>query len=229
MKEEPTINYAFALKHYNQNGRGRSMKKFCEEEWYDYEKFMQYSRRGQKDYSVLKEADDRQSSGGFIPLVVDRMPEGGPGIRDVRVRFTNGMELSQCGATSASCSAGSGRCLDSGAMVTMSSEYSIYLYREKVDLRKGISGLSGIVRDEMRLNPNTAKSVYVFSGRNPRIKKILVREHNRYELTQIRLDNGRFFRPVMDESRRSGKISWSDLVLLTEASVSGNVRIKYID
>jgi len=51
-------------------------------------------------------------------------------------------------------------------MVTMSSEYSIYLYREKVDLRKGISGLSGIVRDEMRLNPNTAKSVYVFSGRN---------------------------------------------------------------
>lgn len=65
MKEDPTINYAFALEHYNQNGRGRSMKKFCEEEGYDYEKFMQYSRRGQKDYSVLKEADDRQSSGGF--------------------------------------------------------------------------------------------------------------------------------------------------------------------
>lgn len=51
-------------------------------------------------------------------------------------------------------------------MVMMSSEYSIYLYREKVDLRNGISGLSGIVRDEMRLNSNTAKSVYVFSGRN---------------------------------------------------------------
>lgn len=51
-------------------------------------------------------------------------------------------------------------------MVTMSSEYTIYLYREKVDLRKEISGLSGIVRDEMRLNPNTAKSVYVFSCRN---------------------------------------------------------------
>lgn len=110
----------------------------------------------------------------------------------------------------------------------MSSEYSIYLYREKVDLRKGISGLSGIVRDEMRMSPCTAKSIYVFSGRNPRVRKILVREHNRYELTQIRLDSGRFFKPVMDESRRFGKISWSDLVLLTEASVSGNVRIKYI-
>ena len=114
-------------------------------------------------------------------------------------------------------------------MVTMSSEYSIYLYRDRVDLRKGISGLSGIVREEMRLNPNTPKSVYVFSGRNPRIKKILVREHNRYELTQIRLDNGRFFSPVMDTERRFGKISWSDLVMLTEASVCGNVRVKYID
>ena len=38
-------------------------------------------------------------------------------------------------------------------MVTMSSEYTIYLYREKVDLRKGISGLSGIVRSEMKMNP----------------------------------------------------------------------------
>ena len=97
MKEDPTINYACALKHDNQNGRGRSMKKFYEEEGYDYEKFMQYSRRGQKEYSVLRETDERQLSGGFIPLVVDG---GGPektlGIRDVRVRFTNGMELSQC-------------------------------------------------------------------------------------------------------------------------------------
>ena len=114
-------------------------------------------------------------------------------------------------------------------MVTMSSEDSIYLYREKVDLRKGISGLSGIVRSEMKMNPNTAKSIYVFSGNNPRIKKILVREHNRFELTQIRLDAGKFFKPIMDESRRFGKIFWSDLVMLTEASVCGNIRIKYVD
>ena len=46
------------------------MKKFCEEE-YDHEKFMQYSRRGQKEYSVLKDADSRQTSDKFIPLVVD--------------------------------------------------------------------------------------------------------------------------------------------------------------
>ena len=95
MKEEAKVNYAFALKNYLQNGRGRSMKKFCEEEGYDYEKFMQYSRRGQKEYSVLKEADARQTSDKFIPLVVDGPAESVLGILDVRVRFTNGMELSQ--------------------------------------------------------------------------------------------------------------------------------------
>lgn len=47
------------------------------------------------------------------------------------------------------------------AMVTMSSEYSIYcigLYRDKVDTRKGISGLSGIVCLEMKMNPSPSRS-----------------------------------------------------------------------
>lgn len=57
---------------------------------------MQYSRRrGQKEYSVLKEADARQASDKFIPIVVDGPSESVLGILDVRVRFTNGMELSQ--------------------------------------------------------------------------------------------------------------------------------------
>lgn len=95
MNENQTINYAFALKNYSQNGRGRSMKKFCEDEGYDYNKFMQYSRRGQKEYSVLKEADEQQTTGKFIPLVVEGSPGRSLGIMDVRVRFTNGMELLQ--------------------------------------------------------------------------------------------------------------------------------------
>lgn len=114
-------------------------------------------------------------------------------------------------------------------MITMTSEYSIYLYRDKVDLRKGIDGLVGIVRNELKMNPYTSKSIYVFSGTNPRLKKLLVREHNRYELTQIRLDNGRFFSPEIDSNRRVGKICWSDLVMLTEASVKGSVKVKHID
>ncbi|MEE0317823.1 MAG: hypothetical protein UDS46_10060 [Bacteroidales bacterium] len=82
MKEDAKVNYAFALKNYQQNGRGRSMKKFCEEEGYNYEKFMQYSRRGQKEYSVLKDADAHQTSDKFIPIVVDGPSESALGILD---------------------------------------------------------------------------------------------------------------------------------------------------
>ena len=96
MNENPTVNYAFALKNYSQNGKGRSMKRFCEDEGYDYVKFLQYSRRGQKEYSVLKEADERQQDAGkFVQLVVDGVSENTLGILEVRVRFTNGMELIQ--------------------------------------------------------------------------------------------------------------------------------------
>ena len=166
MKEDPTINYAFALKHFNQNGRGRSMKKFCEDEGYDYEKFMQYSRRGQKDSASSRRLTIASRLAGSSRWSWTECLKEAPASATCVSGSRTVWSCRSARATSASCSAWSGRCLDSGAMVTMSSEYSIYLYREKVDLRKGISGLSGIVRDEMRLNPNTAKSVYVFSGRN---------------------------------------------------------------
>lgn len=37
MKEEPTINYAFALKHYNQNGRGGGNRESEKKDYVDVE------------------------------------------------------------------------------------------------------------------------------------------------------------------------------------------------
>ena len=93
-------------------------------------------------------------------------------------------------------------------MLTVSNEYGIYLYSEKVDMRKGIDGLCGIVRSQMGLSPFKSKSIFVFGGKNPRAKKVLVREYNRFELISIRLDEGRFISPDTDPSRRYGQISW---------------------
>lgn len=98
MEQKSTANYAFALKHYKQYGRGRSMRKFCEDEGYDYDKFMRYSRKGQTEFSVLKEADDNEQKSkdpGFIPVVLDGAPASGLGVSEIKVRFSNGMELSQ--------------------------------------------------------------------------------------------------------------------------------------
>ncbi len=69
----------------------------------------------------------------------------------------------------------------------------------------------------------------VFSGRNPRVKKVLIREYNRYELTTIRLDEGRFLRPLTDPERVGGKICWSDFVMLTECAASTSAVVKHMD
>lgn len=69
----------------------------------------------------------------------------------------------------------------------------------------------------------------VFSRRNPRVKKVLIREYNRYELTTIRLDEGRFLRPLTDPERVGGKICWSDFVMLTECAASTSAVVKYTD
>ena len=114
-------------------------------------------------------------------------------------------------------------------MVSITSEYGLYLYTGKVDLRKGINGLCGIISEDLGHNPRKPKSVYIFSGTNPRVKKVLIREYNRYELTTIRLDDGRFIRPLTDENRRGGKISWSDFVMLTECAAAVTTAVKYID
>ncbi len=114
-------------------------------------------------------------------------------------------------------------------MVSITSEYSIYLYSEKIDMRKDISGLIGVVTDQMDGNPYKLKSIYLFYGKNPRMMKVLIREYNRFELTKIRLDDGRFLRPITDENRSSGKISWSDFVLLTETISRTSRTIKYVD
>jgi len=114
-------------------------------------------------------------------------------------------------------------------MIDSSGDYSIFLYTGKVDMRKGIDGFCGIVRENLGVNPLKPKNIFIFSGRNPRIKKILVREYNRYELTTIRLDEGHFIRPQTDPNRLGGQIRWSDFKMLTEAAVRGYTAVKYVD
>jgi hypothetical protein len=77
----------------------------------------------------------------------------------------------------------------------------------------------------MGVSPFKSKSIFVFGGR-----KVLVREFNRFDLISIRLDEGRFIAPATSSPRRGyGRITWTDFTLLTEASVRGEVTVKYID
>ncbi len=93
-----SVDYAAALRHYSRYGRGRSMRKFCEDEGYDYWKFCRYARSGQAELNV--------KTGGDAPGFIEVKPDGttaapvsdGPvRVSGVRIRFSNGMVLTHAG------------------------------------------------------------------------------------------------------------------------------------
>ena len=93
------VDYAAALRQYNRYGRGRSMKKFCEDEGYDYWKFCKLAREGQIEMGVKSGADKRP---GFIEVNPDgtqsqAMPGEPMKVCEIRIRFNNGLILSRRG------------------------------------------------------------------------------------------------------------------------------------
>lgn len=59
LAQSGTVDYATALRQYQKYGRGRSMKKFCEDEGYDYWKFFKLAREGQIEMSSKSGTDKR--------------------------------------------------------------------------------------------------------------------------------------------------------------------------
>lgn len=94
-------NFAAAFRQFKKFGRGRSMRKFCDDEGYDYHKFCRYVRQGAYQQET--------TTGGFIeidaqnlepvsqsPAKADKTSEG-IHIQEVKIRFSNGMVLSNKG------------------------------------------------------------------------------------------------------------------------------------
>ena len=92
------VDYAAALRQYNRYGRGRSMKKFCEDEGYDYWKFCKLAREGQVDLNARAGGDKPR----FVEVSADgtvstAMPEEPMRVCEIRIRFNNGLVLSRRG------------------------------------------------------------------------------------------------------------------------------------
>lgn len=76
---------------------------------------------------------------------------------------------------------------------------SIYLYRQPVDMRKGMNGLSSLVRAELDLDP-MAPSVFVFTNRGRDKIKLLLWERNGFWVLYKRLVKQKFHWPDWFES-----------------------------
>lgn len=95
-------------------------------------------------------------------------------------------------------------------------------------MRKGIFGLSAVIREEMKENPQDNSNVYIFLSKSRRIVKLLHYEHGFFILYEKRPVYGKFKKPLYDDKTKKYQISWSDMVCLTESLVISSMRLEKV-
>lgn len=101
-------------------------------------------------------------------------------------------------------------------MLELTEDLHFYFYNGKTSLRGGYRRLCETVRTEMKSDPANASNVYVFMIRWCTIVRMLHYERGFYVLYEKRPSQGRFRRPVFDSKTGRYRISYSDLLCLTE-------------
>lgn len=86
------VDYAAALRQYHRYGRGRSMKKFCEDEGYDYWKFCKQAKEVQSEMDAKNIADKHPVFIEVNPDVPQSSVQRDEPMRvcEIRIRFNNG-------------------------------------------------------------------------------------------------------------------------------------------
>lgn len=98
-------------------------------------------------------------------------------------------------------------------MLGFNSQQRFLVYRESVDMRKGVYGLCGLVNNELGLNPNDG-TVYVFFSKTYQTVRILVWDRDGYVVYSKWLARGRFenFQHIIQG--KSGELSYQYLVMI---------------
>jgi transposase len=108
-------------------------------------------------------------------------------------------------------------------MFSLTERHRYFLYRSATDMRKGFDGLSGVVRNDLGMDPLSG-DVFIFLNRRRTHMKLLVWEESGFVVYYKRLERGRFESPDMDETGRSMVISWRQLMLIIEGIELQSVR-----
>lgn len=83
-------------------------------------------------------------------------------------------------------------------------QLQIYIRPGITDMRKAINGLTGLVQDEMELDP-FSKSIFLFCNRQRKILKAMYWDRNGFCLWQKKLEKHKFPWPDTEEAVRELK------------------------
>jgi transposase len=84
-------------------------------------------------------------------------------------------------------------------MFELSSDLAVYLYRDPVDFRKSVNGLTALVEQGLGLDP-FGRSCFVFGNRRRDKVKLLLWQKNGFWLLYKRLEADRFVWPRVDDA-----------------------------
>ena len=93
--------------------------------------------------------------------------------------------------------------------------YRVFLYTGVCDLRKGFDGLSGVVRNEMQLDPLSG-SVFVFFNKRRTLIKLLVWDTTGFAIYYKRLSRGTFGKFELKSTGPSRGIKREELLCVLE-------------
>ena len=108
-------------------------------------------------------------------------------------------------------------------MFSLNERHRYFLCRSATDMRKGFDGLSGVVRNDLGMDPLSG-DVFIFLNRRCTHMKLLVWEDSGFVVYYKRLERGRFEYPKVDGSARSMDISWRQLMLIIQGIELQSVR-----
>lgn len=108
-------------------------------------------------------------------------------------------------------------------MLTLSAAYRYFLYREKTDMRKGMDGLSGLVREGMKRDPLSGE-IFIFFNRRRNQVKLLLWERDGFSIYYKRLERGSYELPSVDGSANSVELRSDEIMLILQGIVLQSVR-----
>lgn len=108
-------------------------------------------------------------------------------------------------------------------MLTLSAAYRYFLYREQTDMRKGMDGLSGLVREGMKRDPLSGE-IFIFFNRRRNQVKLLHWERDGFSIYYKRLERGSYELPSVEGSANSIELRSDEIMLILQGIVLQSVR-----
>src|ERR1700761_903824 len=108
-------------------------------------------------------------------------------------------------------------------MLHLSASCRYYLYRPAANMRKSFDGLTGIVRNELKVDPLIA-AIFIFLNRRRNQVKLLLWEGDGFSLYHKRLEKGSYELPVGNEGQLSVPVEADQLLLLLKGISLRHIR-----